>query len=111
MSVIVIKVDFGNVVYVVVLFEIFNVYVFDVMGGGKQLFGYVCENLVVELKKCFIVYVFLVFDGEMLVGLVICIEGFLIFVCKLLLNLYDLVVMFVYCGQGVVKLLLVVVED
>lgn len=83
-----------------------NEYVCDFMGGGEELFNYVKVNLLVEFVKRFFVYIIFVFVDFKFVGFLVCLEGFFIFVCKLLLNIYDVIVFLFYCGKGLLKLML-----
>lgn len=73
---------------------------FDLMGGGEVFNEVVKENLVVWLSEFFYVFSVIVYVDDKFVGLVNCFEGFFIFVCEFLVNIYDMCVLFFYRGFG-----------
>lgn len=93
------------------LVQLLNEYASDQTGGGQPLSDQVKNNLAAELHKRPTARVVLAFDGDIPVGLIICLEGFSTFVCKPLLNIHDVVVSRKYRGKGLFRLMLNQVES
>jgi ribosomal protein S18 acetylase RimI-like enzyme len=83
-----------------------NEYAKDPMGGGEELSAFTQGNLASTLRDRPGTFVFLAFEQEQAVGLLIALEGFSTFACQPLLNLHDIAVLAEFRGRGVGKALL-----
>ena len=81
------------------------------MGGGQSLSKDVKTNLVLALSKLSYAFSFLCYVEGAPAGLVNCFEAFSTFSCKPLINVYDVVVLKEYRGQGISQKLLQSIEE
>lgn len=93
------------------LVRLLNIYALDPMGGGEPLSSYVRENLAATLAARSDVTVIFAKTSNEYVGMLICIEGFSTFSCQPLLNIHDAIVIPIYRGRGISKLMFVKAEE
>ena len=106
----VIRVDYTNPRHASALVQVLDLYAQDPMGGGQALPAQVLAALPNELAKRPHALSVLAFDGDTPVGLVNCFEGFSTFACRPLMNVYDVMVIEGYRGQGISRAMLELVE-
>jgi ribosomal protein S18 acetylase RimI-like enzyme len=103
--------DYGNGRHARALVEMLDAYARDPAGGGHALSENARKHLVAELAARPQAYSVLAFDGEQVVGLVNCIEGFSTFACRPLVNVHDVVVAASHRGQRIGERMLALAED
>ncbi|BFM09211.1 GNAT family N-acetyltransferase [Halioxenophilus aromaticivorans] len=86
-------------------------YATDPMGGGTPIAESVLAGLVEKLAQLPYAFSVLAYQGDDVVGLANCFEGFSTFQAKPLINIHDLVVANGHRGQGVGQALLQAVEN
>ena len=106
----VVRADYANPVHAKAVVDMLDAYAQDPAGGGKPLSPYAREHLVRELAARPTAYSVLAFDGEQVVGLVNCIEGFSTFACKALVNVHDVAVAASHRGRRVGERMLALAE-
>jgi GNAT superfamily N-acetyltransferase len=110
MSLQIITADLANPVHQAAIVELLDLYAQDVMGNGKPLPEDVKQTLPERLQAMPTCHVWLAYDGELPVGIVVAFLGFSTFQAKPLLNLHDVAVRPGYRGGGVGKQMLAAVE-
>ncbi len=105
-----VRADYANPLHARALVNMLDAYARDPAGGGKPLTDFARANLVGELASRPQAFSVLAFDGEQVVGLVNCFEGFSSFACRPLVNVHDLAVAASHRGQRVGELMLALVE-
>lgn len=90
--------------------ELLDLYAADVMGNGQPLPAEVKQALPARLAETPTCRVWLAYDGELAVGIIVAFLGFSTFNARPLLNLHDVAVRPGYRGGGVGKQLLAAAE-
>ncbi|MDA0808875.1 MAG: GNAT family N-acetyltransferase [Planctomycetota bacterium] len=111
MTVSVVDADFDRIEHCTGLVAILDEYARLPHIAGRGLPGEVIENLTSRLSKVSGKQILLAVDGETVVGVAVCFEGFSTFAGRPLLNIHDLAVSAKYRGQGVGTMLLDAVAE
>ncbi len=96
--------------YQAAIVELLDLYAADVMGNAKPLPAEIKQVLPARLAEIPSCRVWLAYDGELAVGVIVAFLGFSTFQARPLLNLHDVAVRPGYRGGGVGKQLLAAAE-
>jgi ribosomal protein S18 acetylase RimI-like enzyme len=105
------RADYAEPVHARAIVQMLDSYAQDPAGGGKPLSDFAKNNLVKELAARPQAFSVLAFDGDKVVGLVNCIEGFSTFACRPLVNIHDVAVLPDYRGQRIAEKMLALVAE
>lgn len=107
----VVQANYAEPVHARALVEMLDAYARDPAGGGHPLSDHARAHLVAELAARPTAFSVLAFDGEQVVGLVNCIEGFSTFACRPLVNVHDLAVAASHRGRRIGEQMLALVSQ
>ena len=110
LDLVIVEADLDNRQHQGAIVSMIKAYARDPMGGGRELPGEVCRNLIPGLRQHPTTLIFLAYAGEEPVGIAVCFRGFSTFAARPLLNIHDLAVVPDYRGRGVGRRLLERVE-
>jgi ribosomal protein S18 acetylase RimI-like enzyme len=105
------RADYSNPVHARALVKLLDSYAQDPAGGGKPLSDFAKTNLVRELAARPQAFSVLAFDGDEVVGLINCIEGFSTFACRPLVNIHDVAVLPGHRGKRIGEKMLALVDE
>jgi ribosomal protein S18 acetylase RimI-like enzyme len=99
-------VDFSDPIHAQAIVDLIDAYASDPVGGGQPLPAQVRSRLVPGLQAHPSARVWLAFDDEVPIGIVVCFFGFSTFRARPLLNVHDLAVLPAMRGKGAGRALL-----